>query len=136
MRRKTVLVLFLLAVLLATPWASAAPRHGGGRPAEASGVGVIPDVLGQAWSYLTGVWRKIGCNIDPNGRCATAAVDSGCHIDPNGRCVTVVAPVPTKEGCHIDPNGRCITTPTLSSNPLSSTDAGCNIDPNGGLCGL
>jgi hypothetical protein len=98
MRRKTVLVLFLLAVLLATPWASAAPRHGGGRPAGASGVGVIPDVLGQAWSYLMGVWRK--------------------------------------EGCHIDPNGRCITTPTLSSNPLSSTDAGCNIDPNGGLCGL
>ena len=124
MRRKTVLVLFLLAVLLTTPWASAAPRHGGGRPAGASGVGVIPDVLGQVWSYLKEVWRKTGCNIDPDGRCATAAVDAGCNIDPNGRCRTGVSPVSVDTGCQIDPDGRC-------RFGASSVDTGCQIDPFG-----
>jgi hypothetical protein len=84
MRRKTVLF-FLLAALLTAPWASAAPRHKGGRPARVS-----PDVLSQAWRFLTEIWTKIGCNIDPDGR-----------------CVTTAAPLPTKEGCHIDPNGSC-----------------------------
>jgi len=137
MRRKTVVVLFLLAALLTTaPWASAAPRHGGGRPARASVVGAIPDVLVQAWRFLTGIWNKEGCHIDPNGRCVTNAVDTGCHIDPDGRCITMAAPLPAKEGCHIDPDGRCITASISGFNPLSSTDTGCHIDPNGGPCGL
>jgi hypothetical protein len=118
MRRKTVVVLFLLAALLTAPWASAAPRHGGGRPATVSGMMAIPDVLIQAWRFLTGAWSKTGCNIDPDGRCVTTA------------------PLPTKEGCHIDPNGRCVTALVLAPSPQSSIDSGCQIDPNGGRCGL
>jgi hypothetical protein len=112
MRRKTVLVV-LVVLLLTTPWASAAPRQGRGGPVTAFGI-LIPDVLSQAWSFLTGGWSK-----------------EGCHIDPNGRCVTTAAPLPTKEGCHIDPDGgQCIT----SAPPMSSADTGCHIDPNGS-CG-
>jgi hypothetical protein len=117
MRRKTVVVLFLLAALLTAPWASAAPRHGGGRPARASVVGAIPDVLVQAWRFLTGIWNKEGCHIDPNGLCVTmtapissplSSVDTGCNIDPDGRCHTSTAPVSSADtGCQIDPFGRC-----------------------------
>src|SRR5262249_5985695 len=110
MRRKTVLVLFLLAALLAAPLASAAPPPGGSPPVAASGVGVIPDVLSQFWSYLKGIWSKEGCHIDPDGRCVTTAVGSGCQIDPNGRCVTGTAPVTSADvGCQIDPFGRCVS---------------------------
>jgi hypothetical protein len=111
MRRKT--VLFVLAALLLTaPWASAAPRHGTGGPVTAFGIG-IPEVLDQAWQRLIEIWRKTGCNIDPDGRCATSATpassaDSGCHIDPNGQCQTSAAPVSSADtGCQIDPFGRC-----------------------------
>src|SRR3954470_21996441 len=115
MRRKTVLVLFLLAALLTAPWASAAPRHGGSRPATVSGGMAIPDVLGQAWSCLKDVWRK-----------------TGCQIDPDGRCITSAAPVTSADtGCQIDPFGRCIT----SAAPVTSADTGCAIDPNGSHCG-
>jgi hypothetical protein len=117
MRRKTVVVLFLLAALLTAPWASAAPRHGGGRPATVSGGMVIPDVLAQAWSFLKGVWGKTGCNIDPDGRCVTTTAPtfdspgsgySGCQIDPNGKCHAEVSTVISAEtGCQIDPFGRC-----------------------------
>jgi len=104
MRRKTVAVLFLLAALLTTPWASAAPRHGGGRPAAVSGMVGMPEVLAQVWSFLRGVWRKVGCNIDPNG----ITVETGCHIDPNGQCQSSATPVTSADtGCQIDPFGRC-----------------------------
>jgi hypothetical protein len=115
MRRKT--VLFLLAALLTAPWASAAPRHGGGRPARASEVVGIPGVLSQAWKFLMEVWTKTGCNIDPDGRCITASAPvsnspgpgyTGCHIDPDGRCHTGSFTVISAEtGCQIDPFGRC-----------------------------
>jgi hypothetical protein len=112
MRRKTVLVV-LVVLLLTTPWASAAPRQGRGGPVTAFGI-LVPDVLSQAWSFLTGGWRK-----------------EGCHIDPDGRCVTPATPLQTKEGCHIDPNGgQCVT----SAPPMSSADTGCQIDPFG-RCG-
>jgi hypothetical protein len=44
--------------------------------------------LGRAWSFLTALWAKEGCHIDPNGRCriVTPQSDTGCNIDPNGRC--------------------------------------------------
>jgi len=113
MRRKTVLVV-LVALLLTTPWASAAPRQGRGGPVTAFGI-LVPDVLSQAWSFLTGLWSK-----------------EGCHIDPDGQYVPAPAPLPTKEGCHIDPNGRCVTQTAPVSSPL--TDTGCHIDPDGSRC--
>ena len=86
---KTVLLAAFL-LLIAAPWASAAPRHGSPQPARISGGIAIPDVLSLAWSFMTGGWMKEGCQIDPGGRYVTA--------------------LPTKEGCQIDPFGRCVTT--------------------------
>lgn len=90
LRRKTVLL--LLAALLAFPWAStASPRFESPRRAEAVASELL-DLLARGWGFLTGVWDKAGCNIDPFGRCIPAAppsttqTDTGCNIDPNGRC--------------------------------------------------
>jgi hypothetical protein len=110
MRRKTVLVV-LVVLLLTTPWASAAPRQGRGGPVTAFGI-LVPDVLSQAWSFLTGGWRKSGCQIDPDGRCVTSAtptssVDAGCNIDPNGSQCRLGSAQLTDIGCNIDPDGRC-----------------------------
>ena len=73
-----------------------------------------PDLLARAWSFLTGLWSKTGCNIDPNGRCLpeTPVVqpDEGCHIDPSGRCGPETPDVQPDEGCNIDPFGRCGTS--------------------------
>src|SRR4051794_24884950 len=110
-RPKTVLLAAFL-LLIAAPWASAAPRPGSPQPARISGGIAIPDVLSLAWRFMTGGWMKEGCQIDPSGRCVTALpTKEGCNIDPNGRCVTL----PTKEGCNIDPDGRCRAT--LSTSP-------------------
>lgn len=111
MRRKTVLIV-LVALLLTTPWASAAPRQGRSGPVTAFGI-VVPDVLDQAWSFLAGLWRKEGCHIDPDGRCSTSvaptsSADTGCQIDPFGRCYSNAAPSGLADsGCQIDPDGRC-----------------------------
>jgi hypothetical protein len=90
LRRKTALL--LLTSLLALPWAATAtPRAESPRRAEAAASAFL-DVLARAWSFLTGVLNKEGCNIDPNGRCipgappSTIQTDAGCNIDPNGRC--------------------------------------------------
>jgi hypothetical protein len=93
--RKIVLVAVLF-LLTTAPWASAGPWHGSsGHPAMSSDGIVIPDFLSRAWSLLTGIWTKEGCNIDPNGRCLPSLVispensaDTGCQIDPGGRCTS------------------------------------------------
>ena len=110
--RRTVLLLFVVA-LLALPWAaSAASPQASPRPARAILPGAL-DLFSQLWSFL----RKAGCHIDPDGLCATK---EGCNIDPNGRCATNTGQRPqTREGCNIDPDGRC------------ATKIGCNIDPDG-----
>jgi hypothetical protein len=63
------------------------------------------------WTYLSSLWggsasAKIGCELDPDGRCLIAP-KAGCEMDPSGGCQP--APQPTSEaGCEWDPSGRCI----------------------------
>ena len=59
----------------------------------------------EIWSLLARSWAKIGCIIDPSGRCAPEASKIGCIIDPDGRCAP--APATAEIGCGIDPSGRC-----------------------------
>jgi hypothetical protein len=111
------LPLFLVAALLAMPWAvSAAGPQASPRPARAIQLDAL-DLFSQIWSFF----RKIGCNIDPSGLCSEKA---GCNVDPNGGYATSGAQPPqTKIGCGVDPDG-CVPAPI-------PTKAGCHIDPNG-----
>ncbi|HVR97490.1 MAG TPA: hypothetical protein VMW27_12805 [Thermoanaerobaculia bacterium] len=110
------IVVFVLAVTVAVPWASAA----GLQPVEAAPVSL--DLVGQLWIALARIWNKTGCDIDPSGLCAPAPENrstqkEGCQIDPDGLCVSAPEPAnETDEGCDIDPSGG---------------DTGCHIDPNG-----
>jgi hypothetical protein len=113
LRRKTILLL-LIAVLAAAPWASAAGGPAVPGPAAVFAYAQL-DLFSSAWRFLTSLWSKEGCAIDPDGRCAPGAfqqspstikTDSGCAIDPNGHCLTRPANQ-SDSGCHIDPNGLC-----------------------------
>lgn len=123
-RHKTVLL--LLVAVLAAPWASAAAQSG---PAATSAPASL-DLFSTSWRFLTHLWSKEGCRIDPNGRCLPQSAQprpvprTGCHIDPNGTCHSLSTP-DTDTGCRIDPDGRCAPKPALNT--------GCRIDPNG-LC--
>src|SRR5262245_47257485 len=86
------IVLLLLVALLAAPWSlAAAPRREApGRASRAAAPAPLPR-LAQLWSFLTSVWGKTGCRIDPDGRCVkspdpglAAPADEGCRIDPDG----------------------------------------------------
>jgi hypothetical protein len=93
--------LFVLSLLLATPWVAAEPLQGHGAAPAA--------LVGQLWSQLTALWGDIGCILDPDGRCrdsATSQGDIGCGIDPDGRCLGS-ATTQGDIGCGADPNGRC-----------------------------
>jgi hypothetical protein len=78
---RTLAAAFLLLALLAVPAGATPPRA---KPGPAS-------LLSQAWSLVLQIWRKAGCDIDPDGRCLTApaplnSADAGCGIDPHGNC--------------------------------------------------
>ncbi|HVG06906.1 MAG TPA: hypothetical protein VNM67_04315 [Thermoanaerobaculia bacterium] len=81
-------VLLLLLLVLAAPWASAAgPGQDGARPASAADSPLV--LLGRFWDFLRSAWSEEGCHIDPDGRCVPAPrpqADTGCHIDPSGGC--------------------------------------------------
>jgi hypothetical protein len=107
--RRVIGLLLILAVavpLTASPIHSSDPVH-----FEATAP------LASLWGWLSHVWAKNGCMIDPNGPClpATGSIpappagaDDGCGIDPSGRCQSAPNPLPAAEnGCGIDPNGRC-----------------------------
>ena len=123
-RRKTLFLLFVM--LLAMPWAvSSAPIPWSERPRVAVAAEKFAlDALSRIWSFIG---NKIGCEVDPNGRCVPAPIPTkaGCNIDPDGRCLP--SPLPTKAGCHIDPNGQCAPAPA----PTAQTKAGCRVDPDG-----
>ena len=92
-------VLFVLCVLLAAPWSTAASRQDHTAPS--------PTLLGQLWSQLITLWGDIGCGIDPDGRCHTSATtqgDIGCIADPSGSCHRS-ATAQGDIGCIADPNG-------------------------------
>jgi hypothetical protein len=70
-------------------------------------------ILTQFWSFVSSIWAKNGCEIDPNGVCvlspATAtSSDNGCGLDPDGHCLTGLSTLqPSENGCGLDPDGRC-----------------------------
>jgi len=109
-RTTRIVAALALAVVLA---ASAAPAHAAGPAAQAS----------WRWPSLAAVWTwfvDCGIMIDPDGRCAAAAVqvDCGSHIDPDGRCAAAAtAQTDCGRGIMIDPNGGC--TSSLATVPSS-----------------
>lgn len=62
------------------------------------------DILAQAWAFVSRLWEKAGCVIDPDGRKAS------CVIDPNGSPDDPLTsqPLDGEAGCRIDPDGRCV----------------------------
>jgi hypothetical protein len=92
--RRKVVVFLLLATVLTAPGAFAAHRQE--KPRLAHNAEPAPLALAsRTWSFLTSLWNKTGCHIDPNGACVsspaplpppTGKSDIGCNIDPNGRC--------------------------------------------------
>jgi hypothetical protein len=113
--RRTTLVL-LLAALFTAPWASAAGPKAPSTPKTA--VPAHLDLLSRAWTLLANLWAEEGCNLDPDGRCATAVR-------------TAPPRVHSDEGCNLDPNGRCATGPVRTAPPRLHSDTGCNLDPDG-----
>jgi hypothetical protein len=102
-------VVLLLIVAVAVPLA-AAPIHRSD-PVRLEGTGPLASL----WTWLSQVWTKNGCAIDPGGRCLPGAVpappagaDNGCGIDPHGICHSTAIPLlQADNGCGIDPDGRC-----------------------------
>jgi hypothetical protein len=68
-RRKTLSLLFV--GLLAMPLAvSSAPIQQDERPQALRAVEAAPlDLFSRIWSRFRSIGNKIGCNVDPNGRC-------------------------------------------------------------------
>ena len=87
---RRIVLLFLLLVVLAAPWASAAGRLDGARPL---------DLVGRFWTFLTSAWSETGPSLDPDGAPARQR-DEGPQLDPNG----ARAPQ-SDEGSHLDPDG-------------------------------
>jgi len=61
-------VLLLLVLFVAAPFASAAAPPGR-IVRSAAGRFEASNLLSRLMSWLTGVWEKNGCMIDPGGRC-------------------------------------------------------------------
>ena len=103
------IVVLLLIVAVSAPLA-AAPIHRSG-PVRFE----VAAPLASLWTWLSHVWAKNGCMIDPHGICllgtgpaSPAGADNGCGIDPHGSCHSAVSPLPAADnGCGIDPGGRC-----------------------------
>jgi hypothetical protein len=82
--------LLLVSLVLTTPLCEAASRS------RASRISPPSAHLG-VWEWVTSLWVKNGCSIDPGGLCATSPIshppapvpsesslDAGCGIDPSG----------------------------------------------------
>ena len=108
-------VLLLLVLFVAAPFASAAASPDR-TVRSATGRSEAPALFSWLMSWLTGVWEKNGCMIDPSGRCLqgtgaaptppAAGQNNGCGIDPNGLCNPPALPA-ADNGCGIDPHGLC-----------------------------
>ncbi len=92
LRRKTHFLL-LVAVMVATPWASAASTNPSPRSVQAVEPASL-ELFSRIWDFFRSAGSKAGCRIDPNGLCAD-------RPDQN-------PPPLTKEGCRLDPDGRCL----------------------------
>lgn len=97
-------LVFVLGLVLLAPWAaSAQPRSAGVHFVTTRSLSAPADLLAQAWAFVSRLWDKEGCGIDPSGG------EAGCGIDPDGRNSTTQPTPPTQgeAGCGIDPNGLC-----------------------------
>lgn len=80
----------LIAVALCTP-SVFATSPSAAVPYWSGSVASVPaESFARFWSFLTSLWAKNGCEVDPSGRClprpSQAAADNGCSADPSGRC--------------------------------------------------
>ena len=93
--RLTLAVLALFSLVLA------APLHARGSAADhARRTPPAPSLhLPGLWSWVTSLWAKAGCSIDPGGLCASGANLPGPPVAPP-------AASNADEGCGIDPGGR------------------------------
>jgi len=109
----------VLALLLAAALATTAAWADGPRPASRGSsitTSAPADILAHLWIFLTGLWSKNGCEVDPHGNClpgtgsATPTGKNGCHVDPSGQCLpgTGSATPTADNGCHVDPDGHCL----------------------------
>jgi hypothetical protein len=80
-----------LAALLTVSWASAAPPS---RQPAARMAAAPESLLHQLWSLLRAATLDAGCNLQPDGHCASGAkpvtptIDAGCSMQPDGRCAS------------------------------------------------
>jgi len=81
----------LVSLALTTPLCEAASRGRASRPSPAS------THLG-IWAWVTSVWAKNGCSLDPGGLCATNSTSQPLAPVPSGSSL--------EEGCALDPGGR------------------------------
>ncbi|MFY9821205.1 MAG: hypothetical protein WAM82_07475 [Thermoanaerobaculia bacterium] len=85
-RRASVFILLGLTLGISGAWASPPQPPA---PGHVEKVFASQNFFGSLGGFLTRLWLKAGCVIDPNGRCAPAPTqntDAGCSLDPNGRC--------------------------------------------------
>jgi hypothetical protein len=79
-------------------------------------------------NFFTSLWEKIGCEIDPWGRCIVSPSEDHQGSTPQGG-------IQEKTGCRIDPFGVCVADPGgqggSDSNESPIPKAGCKIDPLG-----
>jgi hypothetical protein len=82
--------LLVVSLVLTAPLCEAASRGRASRISPASAhLGI--------WTWVTSIWAKAGCGLDPGGLCATnptsqplapvpsgSSLDAGCGIDPGG----------------------------------------------------
>src|SRR5262245_31239015 len=70
-------VLLVVTLLFTVPTQAAESRSAGSMESGAQGI------FAQIWDFLTGGWARIGCGIDPDGRCVpqpNPTIVSGCDI--------------------------------------------------------
>lgn len=88
---------WLVALALAAPLPAAALPFGDAGVALFS---KLRAVLSSLWGESN---RANGCQVDPDGLCASVERPNGCEFDPDGVCSAVVR----DNGCQVDPNGLC-----------------------------
>jgi hypothetical protein len=93
----------VVSLTLTTPLCEAASPGSAARRARQAAS--IPSHSFGLWDWLTNLWAKNGCSIDPGGHCvkSQSAADGGCGIDPGGLCSKSQSAA--DGGCGIDPNG-------------------------------
>lgn len=91
----------VVSLTLATPWCSVAAQKSPGPPQVRPTASTRPYIALHRWGWLTRVWAKVGCTIDPSGHgghglfaCAASLLpdlgsyqsdgEVGCTIDPSG----------------------------------------------------